>query len=96
MRKEIIDFLAAMGKFAVDELKDIRSEHYILTALTNDTSDPETMNQVIDKLKSSSEIHEKYIELEFRTKTINKLYEATQEQHKALLEALKKDKGNGL
>lgn len=96
MRKEVIDFLAAMGKFAVEELKDIRSEHYILTALTNDSSDPQTMNEVIDKLKSSSEIHEKYLELEFRTKTINKLYTATQEQHKALLEALKKDNGNGL
>jgi hypothetical protein len=54
------------------------------------------MNDVIDKLKSSSEIHEKYIELEARTKLINKLFEATQEQHKALLEAIKMDRGNGL
>jgi urease accessory protein UreH len=96
MRKEAIDFLTAIGRFAVDELKDVRSEHYILTALTNDSTDPQTMNEVIDKLKSSSEIHEKYIELESRTKLITKLFEATQEQHKALVEAIKKDSHKGL
>lgn len=96
MRKETIDYLRAIGKFAVDELKDVRSEHYILTALNDDSSDPQTMNEVIDKLKSSSEIHEKYIELETRTKLITKLFEATQEQHKALIEAIKMDRSNGL
>lgn len=96
MRKEAIDYLRAIGKFAVDELKDVRSEHYILTALNDDSSDPKTMNEVIDKLKSSSEIHEKYIELETRTKLITKLFESTQEQHKALVEAIKMDRSNGL
>jgi hypothetical protein len=96
MRKEIIDYLAAIGSYAVEELKDIRSEHYILTALSSDTSNPETMNEVIDKLKSTSEIHEKYIELEVRTRMINNLFLATQEQHKALIEALKKENGKGL
>lgn len=96
MRKEIIDYLSAIGSFAVNELKDIRSEHYILTALSNDSSNPQTMNEVIDKLKSTSEIHEKYLELEVRTKLINNLFLATQEQHKALIEALKKENGKGL
>lgn len=96
MKKEAIDYLTAIGNFAVDELKDVRSEHYILTALTNDSSDPQTMNEVIDKLKSSSEIHEKYLELEVRTKLITKLFDSTQEQHKALLEAIKKENGKGL
>jgi hypothetical protein len=96
MKKEAIDYLTAIGNFAVDELKDVRSEHYILTALTNDSSDPQTMNEVIDKLKSSSEIHEKYLELEVRTKLITKLFDSTQEQHKALLEAIKNENGKGL
>lgn len=96
MKKEAIDYLTAIGNFAVDELKDVRSEHYILTALTNDSSDPQTMNEVIDKLKSSSEIHEKYLELEVRTKLITKLFDSTQEQHKALLDAIKKENGKGL
>jgi hypothetical protein len=96
MKKEAINYLTAIGNFAVDELKDVRSEHYILTALTNDSSDPQTMNEVIDKLKSSSEIHEKYLELEVRTKLITKLFDSTQEQHKALLEAIKKENGKGL
>jgi hypothetical protein len=96
MKKEAIDYLTAIGNFAVDELKDVRSEHYILTALTNDSSDPQTMNEVLDKLKSSSEIHEKYLELEVRTKLITKLFDSTQEQHKALLEAIKNENGKGL
>ena len=96
MKKEAINYLTAIGNFAVDELKDVRSEHYILTALTNDSSDPQTMNEVIDKLKSSAEIHEKYLELEVRTKLITKLFDSTQEQHKALLEAIKKENGKGL
>jgi hypothetical protein len=96
MKKEAIDYLTAIGNFAVDELKDVRSEHYILTALTNDSSDPQTMNEVLDKLKSSSEIHEKYLELEVRTKLITKLFNSTQEQHKALLEAIKNENGKGL
>ena len=96
MKKEAIDYLTAIGNFAVDELKDVRSEHYILTALTNDSYDPQTMNEVIDKLKSSSEIHEKYLELEVRTKLITKLFDSTQEQHKALLDAIKKENGKGL
>lgn len=96
MRKEIIDYLAAIGSFAVNELKDIRSEHYILTALSSDNSTPLTASDLIDKLKSTSEIHEKYLELEVRTKLINNLFLATQEQHKALVEALKKENGKGL
>lgn len=96
MRKEAIDFMEAIGNFAIAELKDIRSEHYILTALTSDSSDPKTINNGIDKLKSTLEINEKLNELETRTKLLNKLFNATEKKRKALIDAIKKQDDYGL